>query len=256
MSKSALLLTCLLTGMFISGCQRLKPAGEKVTIATAANMQFAMEELVEVYTKRGSQEIELIVGSSGKLTAQISQGAPYDLLVAANMIYPREVERRGRAGSVPRVYARGTLVLWSANENMQPSISLLGSDSIRHIAIANPRLAPYGKAAIEVLARYGVLEAIEHKLVYGESIAQANQFVLSGAAEMGFTSLSMVVSPHLKEIGNWVQLDTTLYSPIEQGVVLIKGAGEVKKGARDFYDFLFTEEAREVLKKFGYSVSE
>lgn len=256
MRKIYILFCCLINLVVLPGCQPAKKDQQKIIIATAANMQFAMEALVDIYSEGYGTPCELIIGSSGKLTAQISQGAPYDLFIAANMKYPAEVERQGRAGSKPRAYARGTLVLWTADVNIQPSIPLLKSDSITHIAIANPRLAPYGEAAIGVLEHFGILDTVKQKLVYGESLAQVNQFVLSGAAEIGFTSLSVVLTPAMKGKGNWIELNRSLHSPIEQGVMLIAQEDGIKKEAREFYDFLFTEEAREVLKNFGYSVNE
>ncbi len=237
-------------------CGSRKSNPNTVTIATAANMQFAMEELAGRFTKNTGIPCELILGSSGKLTAQIVEGAPYDLFVAANMKYPEEVARKGFAAGSPEVYARGTLVLWTAKEGITPSLSVLTTDAVAHIALANPAIAPYGKAAMEVLDVYGLSDVVADKLVYGESIAQANQFILSGAAEMGFTALSVVLSPNMQGRGRWVSIDSGLHMPIEQGVVLIHRQTGPSAAANAFHDFLFSAEAREVLKNFGYSVSE
>lgn len=242
--------------MVLAGCGKKKDRPGMVTIATSANMQYAMKALGEYYRDSTGIDCQLIVGSSGKLSAQIREGAPFDLFVAANMKYPAEIERLGLAVEPPKTYAYGTLVLWTVQEDMTPSLEILRTGSVTHIALANPKTAPYGEAAIEVLQRFGLLESVNHKLVYGESISQTNQFILSGAAELGFTSLSVVLSPQMQERGNWIPLGQELYKPIKQGVVLLKrktGKGET---AKQFYDFLFSHKAAEILKKFGYSVNE
>ena len=227
-----------------------------VNIATAANMQYAMQALSEYYRDSTGVNCQLIIGSSGKLSAQIKEGAPFDIFVAANMKYPEEVERMGLAEESPKVYAYGTLVLLTVQEGIAASLEILHTDAVSHIALANPKTAPYGEAAVEVLNRYGLYEAVKDKLVYGESISQANQFILSGAAELGFTSLSVVLSPQMKQRGNWIPIGQELYSPIEQGVVLLRNKEARGSAAKGFYKFLFSRKAAEILKKFGYSVNE
>jgi molybdate transport system substrate-binding protein len=229
---------------------------EVINIATSANMQFAMEALVEEFQNNNKVNCDLVLGSSGKLTAQIKEGAPYDVFIAANMDYPREVEVFGKAALAPRVYARGYLVLYSARKGLQPSIRMLSEENIKHIALANPRTAPYGQAAMEVLEHYKIKEAVVHKLVYGENISQASQFMVSGAAEIGFTSLSMALSPAMRDSGKYTVLPDSLYAPLEQGVVLLARKPDIKQGAREFYEFLFSARAAEILKNFGYSVYE
>lgn len=240
----------------ISGCANRKAHKEPVTIAVAANMQFAMDALTKEFTLKTGVPCELIIGSSGKLTAQIKQGAPYDLLVSANMKYPEEIARSGMAALPPRHYADGALVLWTKVENLEPSLEMLYNNDIRHIALANPKTAPYGQAAIETLNNTGMREKINDKLVYGESIAQTNQFIISGAAEIGFTALSVVLSGEMKEKGRWVRISPELHNPVEQGIVLLERKAGIKEGARELYDFLISKEAGEVLEKFGYSVHE
>lgn len=227
-----------------------------VTIATAANMQYAMKALMEEFRAKTGIPCEVVTGSSGKLTAQITEGAPFDIFVAANRMYPEEVARRGLAAQPPAVYAYGSLVLWTLNHEDLLSLDSLQSESVTHIAMANPKTAPYGQAALEVLTRFDLQQSLEPKFVYGESVAQTNQFVLSGAAELGFTALSVVVSPQMQGKGHWKLIEKNLYSPIEQAVVLLAPGGETSEEAEHFYRFLLSAESGIILEKFGYSVSE
>lgn len=229
---------------------------QKITIAVAANMQFAMEDLIEIFTRQTGIDCELIISSSGKLTAQIKQGAPFDIFVSADMKYPNEIHKSDLAAGPPKVYAYGKLVLWSMKDGFQPSLAGLAGDSIHHIAIANPKLAPYGVAAMDVLKNHHLLDRVEKKLVFGESIAQTNQFVITKSAEMGFTAMSVVLSPELKDKGQWIEIDSESYAPIEQGVIVINRKNGPLEEAGRFYDFLSSAEAQTVLKAFGYGVDD
>lgn len=229
---------------------------EKLRVATAANMQFAMKALSEAFTEQTGIDCDLVISSSGKLTAQIKEGAPYDIFVAANLKYPQAIYEHGLAQDSPKVYAYGKLVLWTMRADISPTLSELSEAKIRHIALANPKTAPYGEAALNVLKHYGLLDSLQHKLVYGESIAQTNQFISSQAADVGFTAMSVVQSPHMQGRGHWLALDEAAYTSIEQGVVLIKRAAQDSIAAQQFYNFLFSEEARQILKDFGYSIDE
>lgn len=243
----------LLLGLLFMGCSQKE--SDKLRIATAANMQFAMEAIAAKYTQRTGVECELIIGSSGKLTSQIIGGAPYDIFLAANMKYPEAVYKKGLALNTPKIYASGKLVLWSMEPNIAVNITSLSTSEIAHIALANPKTAPYGMAATEVLQHYGLLESLKDKLVYGESIAQTNQFITSKSAQIGFTSMSAVVAPTVKGQGSWVAIAPELYTPIHQGVVMVKQEKDSKK-TQDFYDYLFSSEAKEILKEFGYLLYE
>ncbi len=244
------LLLCLTVLFACTNSEKDRP----LTIATAANMQFAMTELADKFTEQTEVPCELIVSSSGKLTAQIKEGAPYDVLFSADMKYPKEIENSGLAVVPPSVYAFGKLALWSADENIEPSIDLLTSEEIEHIAIANPKTAPYGAAAIEVLKHYKIYDAVQAKLVFGESIAQTNQFITSRAAEIGFTAKSVVLAPEMKEQGNWIELEAETYSPVEQGIAIINRGKQIHPASPDFYQFIFSDEATEILTNFGYSI--
>lgn len=225
----------------------------KLTIATAANMQFAMKTIMETFSAETGIPGNVVISSSGKLTAQIKEGAPYHVLVSADMKYPNELYHTGFTDSIPQIYAYGKLVLWGMNNTIPFSIENLANESIRHIALANPKTAPYGRAAKEVLEHFSLYENLQEKLVFGESIAQTNQFILSEAAQVGFTAQSVVLSPQVKDKGNWIALPDSTYSPIAQGIVVIKNPNEqLLESARTFYRFLFTAKAREILLKYGY----
>lgn len=240
----------LLSG--IGGCRQ--ELESRLVIATASNMQFAMSELVTAFELESGIACDVILSSSGKLTAQIMEGAPYHVFVSADMKYPTELFTTGFAVSKPEVYALGHLVLWSVKREPKPSLEMLTDDRVKNIALANPKSAPYGAAAVHILEENGLYPLVQQKLVYGESIAQTNQFVLSGAAEVGFTALAAVLSPQLKEKGSWTELNESTYPPIAQGMVVIKGSEMQMQNAHLFQEFLFSDPAREILKRFGYSV--
>ena len=227
-----------------------------LTIAVAANMQFAMEEVAMAYTEDSGVPCDLIVGSSGKLTAQIVEGAPFDVLVSADMKYPQSLWDRGLAETDPEVYAYGSLVLWTLNDSLELSLTFLRGEHVRHIALANPKTAPYGVAAEAVLRHHGLYEAVKDKLVFGESIAQTNQFITSGAAEVGFSALSVVLSPQMRGRGRWITPDPASYEPISQGMVVIRRDGKVNKHGIAFRDFLLSDRGRQILAKFGYFTNE
>lgn len=243
------LITCII---LLSGCREEKES--KLTIAVAANMQFAIKELAKTFTDQTNIQCDLIISSSGKLTAQIKEKAPYDVFVSADMKYPTELFNKGFTTDKPEIYGYGKLVMWSVKDNIKPSISLLTAPEIKHIALANPKMAPYGTATLEVLNHYGIYESVKDKLVYGENISQTNQFIISKAAEIGFTSKSVVLSPEMKEKGHWQDIDETTYSPIDQGVVVIKQDNLQQDNARKFYNFLFSNDAKTILEDFGYSI--
>ena len=246
-----LYITYFLVLILVTSCQEKK--SNKLVIAAAANVQFAMQELADTFYIDTDIKAEIIYGSSGKLFAQIIKGAPYDLFISANMKYPNQLYKAGFLDQKPSIYAFGKLVLWTQLKGIEPSIELLKSDDIKHIAMANPKIAPYGVATEQLLKRYGIFETIKNKLVYGESISQTNQFIFSGSAEIGFTAMSSVMSSKIATKGKWVALDTSTYSPIAQGVALIKKESKNSAQAQEFYRFLFTHKAQNILHKYGYS---
>jgi molybdate transport system substrate-binding protein len=236
----------------LHGCNSSKE--EKLTIATAANMQFAMEELTQVFAEETGIKCEVITGSSGKLTAQIKEGAPFDIFVSADMKYPDELFQSGFTIGESEIYAFGKLILLSMHNDIHPTLDLLKNKRIKHIAVANPKTAPYGITAMEVLKTLKLQDSLADKFVFGESVSQTNQFILSKVAEVGFTAKSVVMSENMRGKGNWKEIDENLYTPIAQGIVLLNTRNTKSKEAQKFKVFLFSENSKEILNKFGYSV--
>lgn len=225
---------------------------QTLRVAVAANAQFVMEPLREAFQKQSGVQIESIVSSSGKLTTQIQQGAPFDVFLSADMDYPNALHQQGLTTTQPIVYAYGSLVLWTLSElPLSADLRVLQNPLVRHIALANPETAPYGAAAVSLLKYRKMLAAVQLRLVYGESIAQVNQYVLSGAAEVGITAKSVVLDPALKGRGHWIDLPPPGYSPIAQGVVVLRRTDQ-PKAAQQFIQFLRTPAARRLLQQYGY----
>ena len=210
-----------------------------------------MKELTTAFEEETAIQCEIILGSSGLLSAQIKAGAPYHIFVSANMKYPQEIFENDLTITKPAIYAYGVLVLWTRGTSV--SLHDLVNDSFQKIAIANPSTAPYGDAAINALKKSNLLDQLSDKLVYGESISQVNQFILSNAVDAGFTSKSVVVSRELRDIGQWTEVDQSLYNPVEQGIILIKGDHESE--ARRFFDFILSEKGQAILIANGYKVN-
>ena len=229
----------------------------QITLAVAANVQFAMQQLKEEFKKETGIDASIIIGSSVQFTAQIKEGAPYDIFISADMKYPNSLYQSKLAINAPKVYASGSLVIWSVKKGIKfdNKLNFLLLDNIKRIAIANPTIAPYGEAAIEVLKHFNIYDKVKDKLVYGESISPTNQFIVSGAADAGFTAKSVVVSPQMKGKGVWMEIDPSVYSPIEQGCVILKyGIDHHKKDSIRFYNFLFSQKAKNILRNFGYQI--
>ena len=231
-------------------------AGE-IRIAVAANVSYAIEALKkEFHTLHPQTQVQVILGSSGKLTAQIKHGAPYTLFLSANMQYPQTLYKEGYAVTKPLVYAQGTLVFVSLKPlDLAKGMMLLTQDNIKKIAIANPKTAPYGVATAKALKNAAVYDKVKKKLVYGESISQTVAYTMT-AADIGFIAKSSLYTPqmaHFKEGIHWRDVEENLYTPIDQGMVILKkGEGNVEVQA--FYDFMVSAKGREVLKNFGYKV--
>jgi molybdate transport system substrate-binding protein len=233
-------------------------AQKKITVAAAANVQFVLEEIRKNFETETGISMNIILNSSGKLTAQIKEGAPYDVFVSADMKYPQELYRSGFATGAPKVYGNGVLVLWTTRADVKPStdLKLLATGEIKKIAIANPQTAPYGVAAEEAMKYSKVYEQVKNKLVFGESISQTNQYILSQSADIGFTAKSIVLSDDMKNEGTWADVAPQSYTPIQQGAVILKHGNETNKEAtQKFYNYLYSAKAKNVFKKFGYLVN-
>lgn len=229
---------------------------ENVTIATAANVQFAMAELKTAFESEHDATVDLVISSSGKLTTQIINGAPFDIFLSADMAYPDTLFGRGLAVAAPEIYARGSLVLWTLSDlTLTDTLAVLPTDAVETIAIANPELAPYGVAAVQALKYFNLFQSVDSKLVYGQNIAQVNQYVTSRAATTGLTAKSVVLAPRMRDTGHWIDVPPRSYRPIEQGIVLLKhGRDNHPQASRQFFDFMFSAKARAILQQFGYQL--
>jgi len=242
----------------IAACQLKKESGEstqKITIAVAASVQFALKEVVKKFREETGIQCNIVPGSSGKLTAQIREGAPFDVFVSADIKYPNELFVNGISTRPPRIYGYGKLVLWTVKDGLTPSIDALSKNNVKHIALANPKTAPYGVASVEFLKNHNLFDRLEPKLVFGESISQVSQFLIIETAEIGFSAKSVILSPAMSGKGRWIELENDSYSPIAQAAIVIK-KGESKniEIAEKFFRFLFSEKAKIILEAYGYTV--
>ncbi len=242
----------LCSSLFFASCVAEKKDSFK--IAAASNMQFVIYELVDEFTKETGVEPEVILGSSGKLTAQIIEGAPFDLFLSADIKYPDKLFKNDFAFYPPEVYAFGKLILWTLKDGLNPVLDSLKSEQVKHIAIGNPKTAPYGVAAIQVLNRTKMYDLVNKKIVFGESVSQTNQFIISRAADMGFTSKSVVLSSQMKNKGSWKLIDKNLYEPLTQSMVILNNRETYTKEALQFREFILSTKGKEILHKFGYDV--
>jgi molybdate transport system substrate-binding protein len=227
-----------------------------ITVAAAANVQFTLDDLKAEFTKETGVGVKTVIGSSGKLTAQAENGAPFDVFLSADMKYPAKLYKDGFSSQAPKVYADGALVLWTMKDlDLSKGINVLSGTGVQKIALADPQVAPYGRETVNALKFYKLYDQLQKELVLGESISQANQFITTQAADIGFTAESVVLAPNMKGKGKWVEVDPQSYKPIAQGVVVLKyGENNHSEAARKFYDFLFSAPAQEIFKKYGYKL--
>ena len=227
-----------------------------LTIAIAANVRFAFKDLQAAFTRETGIEIHPVFGSSGKLAAQVRNGAPFDMFLAADMRYPQILYKEGLASAEPIVYGYGALVVWTVTDlELTPELKELADPKVGKIAIANPKLAPYGRAALEALRHYQMVDAVEAKLVFGENVSQVSQFIYSRNVDAGFTAKSVVLSPEMRGMGNWIEVPKDSYQLIAQGMVILKhGKENAPADCTRFLHFLTSAPARKILANFGYSL--
>lgn len=243
-----------LRGFVLTICLLLAgPAGAAtITVAVAANFTAAAKQLAHDYSASTGDAVRLSFGSTGKLYAQIRNGAPFDAFLAADVRRPRLLEEKGNAVKGSRfTYARGKLVLWSPEpDRVDDQGHVLSEGTFSHLAIANPRTAPYGAAARQVLRHLGLWNDLQAKLIRGENIAQAYQFVAGGGADLGFVAWSEVHHPGTPVKGSYWNIPSKLYAPIDQQAVLLNDRPE----ARAFLEYLRSAAAKPVIESFGYTV--
>jgi len=229
-------------------------AGE-VQVAVAANFAVPLEKIGAGFTAATGHTLKVSAGPTGKFYAQIAAGAPFEVLIAADDETPKKLVAVGHAVAGSHfTYAIGRLVLWSAKPGfVDAQGAVLGAGRFQHLAIANPKVAPYGAAALQVMKARGMTDALAPKLVTAESIAQAFQFVSTGNAELGFVALSQVAAPHKPVAGSYWLVPTDLHGPIRQGAVLLR-AGAGNPAARALLDHLKSPAAQDVIRSFGYGI--
>ncbi|MBI5335388.1 MAG: molybdate ABC transporter substrate-binding protein [Burkholderiales bacterium] len=243
-------------GMLAAALALAQPAqADTVQVAVAANFTGPMKQIAAAFQQATGHEAVLLFGATGKFAAQIANGAPFEVLLAADDETPRRLEQQGLAVPGSRsTYAVGRLVLYSAQPGkVDARGEVLRADRQARVAIANPRVAPYGEAALQTLQALGVRADVEPRLVTGESITQAFQYVASGNAELGFVALSQVAAPGQPAAGSWWVVPESLHAPIRQDAVLLL-PGRDKPAARALLDYLKSEPARAVIRAWGYGL--
>jgi molybdate transport system substrate-binding protein len=248
-AKIIVLFAVLLTGPYARA--------QAVKIAAAADLKFAMAGLASQFEKQSGVKLDVSYGSSGNFLTQIQNGAPFDLFFSADSEYPKKLKAAGltEPGTL-REYAVGHIVIWTPRDSeINPAKdgwkSLL-DQRVKKIAIANPDHAPYGRAALAALKKAGIYEQVKDKLVYGENISQAAEFVQSGNAQAGIVALSLAISPAMKNGKRW-EIAADSYPPIKQAVVLLK-TSKNRDAARRFLEFVNGSQGREILQRFGFTV--
>ena len=238
----------LLVVITICGCARERQTA--LYVAAAANVKDAIQEIIEGFEQETGSTVALIVNSSGNITTQIEQGLPVDLFVSADMQYPMNLYERGYSKAPPQMYCQGRLVILSGREDLQPSFESMTSDPVRKIAIANPKVAPYGRKAKLALENAGVFEAIQSKLVYGTSVSQAKQFADAGAAEIAITARSLI-----DEDDHWALIPDNLYGPLAQGMILIDRKEQDQDLAVSLWKYILSPGAQAVLRSYGFTTN-
>ena len=225
---------------------------DEIRVAVASNFSGAMKAIVSEYEETSEHKIVLSFGSTGKHYAQIINGAPFDVFLAADSARPQLLEDQGIAIIGSRTtYARGKLAVWASNPEIKDiKVALNNHEDMRHLAFANPKLSPYGIAARQVLMTLDLWPKVQSKLVRGENIAQTFQFVHSGNADLGFVAYSQVINPKQPLQGNWWIPPKSLYSPIDQQAVLLTN----KQGPKDLLEFLKSPLARQLIQHYGYEL--
>jgi molybdate transport system substrate-binding protein len=243
--------------LLLGGAALSAAPSETVAVAAAANLAFVLAPLNAEFAKDNPDvAVTDEIGASGSLVAQIDHGAPYDVFLSADLDYPKKLVAAGQGqASSLTTFAIGKLALWTTRPAVDVSSveAVVRDPAVVKLAIANPKTAPYGRAAAEVLAKLGLTEEAKPKLVYGENISQTAQFVSTGNADAGLVALSFLLSPALKDKGRWLVVPAALYAPIAQGGILTK-RGAANPAAKRYLDFLRGPEARRLFAQYGYGL--
>lgn len=250
----------LLTLVYLFCSVSVFAAEDRAKVAAASSLKFPLEEIAESFHKDTGKTVTLVFGSSGTLATQIMHGAPFELFLSADEAHVTLLHGKDLTRGKGVLYAQGRLAVVASpkspikvDSNLQGLTELLKSGELQRFAIANPQHAPYGQQAVEVLRKLGLWQAIRQQLVYGENVAQATQFALSGSADGGIVALSSILSPTMEDRLRYAEIDSGLYDPLQQHMVLLKNAGAA---AKDFYAYLQQPAARAILMRYGFAVPE
>ncbi len=249
-------LSLLLTAFLLPGALRAQ-AAQTLTIAAASDLRFALDEVLQGFrATRPGLRVDVVYGSTGKLATQIKQGAPFDLFFAADRAVAQDLHASGHAATLAQTYAVGRLALWSTDATLG-KLSLdevVRHAAVKRFAIANPEHAPYGQRAREALRARGLWDAVAPKLVLGDNVSQAAQFVDSGAAQAGIVAYALVLAPTLVGKGAWTLLPAAWHSPLEQAFVITRH-GAASGAAAEFVRHLALPNSQTVMKRFGFDVA-
>jgi molybdate transport system substrate-binding protein len=253
MSKPAPSLIALLAIMFV----RQFCAAQVITVAAAADLQFAMQDIAARFQKETGKTVKLVDGSSGNFFQQIQSGAPFDMFFSADLNYAKGLESAGLtvSGSYYQ-YATGRIVLWVPNESkldLGSGLHVLLNPSVKKIALANPQHAPYGQAAVAAMQKENIYDKVKDKFVLGENISQTASFVVSGAADVGLVALSLALSPNMKDKGRFAEIPPAEYPSLAQACVILSSSKN-KETAQQFLSFIKTRESADTLRRYGFDV--
>jgi molybdate transport system substrate-binding protein len=231
---------------------------QEITVAAAADLQFAMQDVAARFQKETGKTVKLTYGSSGNFFQQIHNGAPFDVFFSANLDYAKKLDAAGltEPGSY-YPYAKGKIVIWVRNDSkldLSSGMQALLDPSIKKIAVANPEHAPYGQAAVAAMQNDKIYEKVKDKFVLGENISQTASFVVSGGADVGIVALALALSPNMKDKGRYVEVPAGEYPPIEQACVIL-ASSKNKETARQFLAFIKTPAIGDLLRSYGFDVA-
>jgi molybdate transport system substrate-binding protein len=232
-------------------------AAQEITVAAAADLQFAMQEVSTRFQQESGKTLKMIYGSSGNFAQQLQNGAPFDMFFSANLDYPKQLEAAGltEPGTFYQ-YATGKIVVWVPNDSkldLGAGLRVVLDPAIKKIAIANPQHAPYGKAAVAAMQKENIYDQVKDKFVLGENISQTASFVASGSADVGIIALSLALSPNMKDKGRYAEVPAGDYPAIEQACVIMRSSKN-KDIALQFEKFIRSPPIKELFKKYGFAI--
>jgi molybdate transport system substrate-binding protein len=231
-------------------------SAQTISVAAAANMKYAVTDIAKAFTKESGIDVKIITGASGKLTQQIISGAPYDAFLSADVEFPAKLVQGGFTTTPSQIYAYGTLILWSdTGVDLSKGVAVVADPSVKKIAVANPKTAPYGVEAMNSMKYYKVADNVASKIITAESISQVGAYVTTKVVDVGFMAKSIVLSPEMKNVGKWIEIDPKSYNTIDQAMVGLKnGTPENQIAAKKFIRFMSSAKALEILKASGYGL--